>query len=389
MATTRRRTSTAVTEQLQQTPRRFEFFQAVRLLERAAQHLAQEQPFAQVPVALGAPPNRESIRFRAHASLAFRGTDIDQVEVADTISQDAEEAPKQQWQMRVNIFGLFGSNGILPFHMSELVIKRLRQKDRALAEFLDVLNHRSTSLYYQSWHKYRLPVAFERARADSKTQRDLFTQILASLAGLGTSQLEGRLPLPDEALLGYGGQLGRGTPSAPALARILQHYFELPINVEQFIPQWQTLPADMRSRLPNAEHPYGQNNMLGMNVILGRQCWDVQSKFRIRIDELDYAQFVAINPNSAKMQALKAFARFMVGNAYDFDIEICIDRNKIPRIGLGQELKIDGKAIAGSQLMLGWNCSLEQSARESPAEPQLVRILVNSKTTTSSQGNTK
>jgi type VI secretion system protein ImpH len=387
MASARRRTSAAVTEQLQREPQRFDFFQAVRLLERAAQILAQDQrPFAQVPVAMGAPPNRESIRFRANASLAFRGTDIDQVEIADTISQDAEEAPKQQWQVRVNIFGLFGSNGILPFHMSELVIKRLRQKDRALAEFLDVLNHRSTSLYFQSWHKYRLPVAFERSRTDGKQQRDLFSQVLASLAGLGTSQLEDRLPLPDEALLGYGAHLGRGAPSAPTLARILQQYFELPITVEQFIPQWQTLPEDMRSRLPGRDQPQGQNNFLGMNVILGRQCWDVQSKFRIRIAELEYDQFVAINPNSQKMQALKAFARFMVGNEFDFDIEICIDQNKIPRIGLGQELKVDGKTVAGSQLMLGWNCSLDKSARESSATPQLVRILVNSKTATSSQG---
>ncbi len=389
MASTRRRTSSAVTEQLQREPQRFEFFQAVRLLERAALRLARrQQTFAHVPVAMGAPPNRESIRFRANASLAFRGTDIDQIDVADTISQDAEEAPKQQWQVRVNIFGLFGSNGILPFHMSELVIKRLRQKDLALAEFLDVLNHRSTSLYYQAWHKYRLPVAFERARSETRTQRDLFSEVLASLVGLGASTLENRLPLPDDVLLGYGGQLGRGTPSAPTLARILQHYFELPISVEQFIPQWQTLPEDMRSRLPGREQPQGQNNLLGMNVILGRQCWDVQSKFRIRVAELDYPQFVAISPNSPKMQALKAFARFMVGNEFDFDIEISIDQNKIPRIGLGQELKIDGRTVPGSQLMLGWNCSLRKSVRGSPGEPELVRIIVNSQTSTSSQGTT-
>lgn len=383
MASARRRTSLAVTEQLQQEPQRFEFFQAVRLLELAAHHFAETQrAFAQVPVASGAPPNRESIRFRARAGLAFRGADIDQIEIADTISQDAEEAPKQQWQMRINIFGLFGSNGILPFHMSELVIQRLRQKDRALAEFLDVLNHRSTSLYYQSWHKYRLPVVFERVRTDARGQRDLFSQVLASLLGIGTSELENRLPLPDEALLGYGAQLGRGTPSAPSLARILQHYFDLPISVEQFVPQWQTLPVDMRSRLPGGDHPHGQNNFLGMNVILGQQCWDVQSKFRIRIAELEYQQFVDISPNSRKMQALKAFARFMVGNEFDFDIEICIDQNKIPRIGLGQELKIDGKSVAGSQLMLGWNCGLRQTDADRATGPQLVRILVNSKTST-------
>ena len=380
MASARRRTTTALTTQLREQPQRFEFFQAVRLLELAARHYADSgEAFARTPVAQGAPPNRESIRFRASASLAFRGADIDLIDIANTISQEAEEAPAQQWQMRINIFGLFGSTGILPFHMSELVIKRLRQKDRALAEFLDVLNHRAASLYFQSWHKYRLPVVVERSRREGKGQLDLFSQMLASLTGLGTAELQNRLPLPDEALLGVGAQLARGTPSAPALARMLTHYFELPIQVEQFIPQWQSLPEDMRSRLPGDEQPQGQNNILGMNVILGRQCWDVQSKFRIRIAELDYHQFVTISPNSRKMAALKAFTQFMVGTEFDFDIEICIDQNRIPRMGLGQTLSIEGEQIEGSRLMLGWNCGLHQPDTGSSATPQPVRIRVNSR----------
>ena len=82
------------------------------------------EKFARVPVARGAPPNRESIRFQAQASLAFKGADLERVTVDETIEPDDSEAPQKQWQMLVNSFGLFGSNGVLPYHISELVIQR-------------------------------------------------------------------------------------------------------------------------------------------------------------------------------------------------------------------------------------------------------------------------
>lgn len=379
MASARRRKSTAVTQQLQAEPHRFEFFQAVRLLELAARLYAKDgKKFAKVPVGKGAPPNRESIRFRAQASLAFRGADIDRLEIVETIEHDDEEAPQQQWQMLINCFGLFGSNGVLPYHISELVIQRLRQKDRSLANFLDVLNHRSTSLYYQAWHKYRLPVVYERAHREGQNRNDIFSHMLSAVVGLGTEKLNDRLSVPDDVLLGFASQMSRGPPSAPTMARILRHYFELPIEVEQFIGKWQPLPRDMQSRLPGFDAPLGQNNYLGENVILGRECWDIQSKFRIKIAHLDYGQFVGISPQSAKMAALKALVRFMAGTEFDFDIEISIQQNELPRIGLGQTAQIDGIAIEGGELMLGWNSSFAHtSAAQRQHENELIRIRVS------------
>lgn len=378
MASARRRKSLAVTKQLQEEPYRFEFFQAVRLLEMAARLKADEnKKFARVPVAKGAPPNRESIRFRAQASLAFRGADVDRIEITETIEQDDGEAPQKQWQMLINSFGLFGSNGVLPYHMSELVIQRLRQKDRSLANFLDVLNHRSTSLYYQAWHKYRLPVVYERAHRERLNRNDIFSHVLASFIGLGTEKLQERLPIPDDALLGFSGQLSRGTPSAPTMARILEHYFELPINVEQFIGKWQPLPEDMQSRIPGLGVPLGQNNVLGENVILGRHCWDIQSKFRISLSQLTYEQFVSIAPGTNKMKALKALARFMAGTEFDFDIEISIRQCDLPRTGLGQVAKLEGKAIKGGELMLGWNSGLSSKKDSLQDQNRLIQIRVS------------
>ncbi len=374
MATTGWRKNTAVAYQLQKTPARFEFFQAVRLLELTAQwYASQGKKFAKVPVAKSAPPNRESIRFSAQASVAFKGADLEKIAPVTTVETDDESAPQTQWQVLVNIFGLFGSTGVLPFHISELIIKRLRQKDHSLRAFLDVLNHRSTSLYYQAWHKYRLPVAYERSKS-TKSDQDLFSNALAALVGLATPGVNNRMAVPDEAIIGFSGQLAGSTPSAPSLARMLQHYFELPVEVEQFIAQWQSLPQDIQSRLPNQ----AQNNILGRNVILGRQCWELQSKFRIKINDINYEQFIGISPNSSKMAALKAFVRFVVGTEYDFDIEISIHPDQIPQVGLGAVATIGGKPVQGGELMLGWSTNLRKQLVNSD-DQQRIRILVSSK----------
>ena len=380
MASKSRRKNAPVTEQLQSSSGRFEFFQAVRLLELSAQwYNRYGKQFAHVSVAKGAPPNRESVRFKAQASVAFKGSDVDNIAIIETIEHDDESAPRKQWQMLVNIFGLFGSTGVLPFHISELIIKRLRQKDHSLRAFLDVLNHRSTSLYYQAWHKYRLPVAYERAKLN-KSERDLFSHGLAALVGLATPKLENRQAVPDEALMGFSAQLSGPTPSAPTLARMLSHYFELPVEVEQFIGQGQGLPEDIQSRLPN----HAQNNLLGMNVILGRECWEIQSKFRIKITDINYEQFIGISPNSSKMAAMKAFVRFAVGTEYDFDIEISIRPDQIPQVGLGQVALVSGKPVEGGELMLGWSTSLNRPAANDANDSdhghdERIRILVSSK----------
>ena len=66
MASKSRRKNAPVTEQLQSSSGRFEFFQAVRLLELSAQwYNRYGKQFAHVSVAKGAPPNRESVRFKA------------------------------------------------------------------------------------------------------------------------------------------------------------------------------------------------------------------------------------------------------------------------------------------------------------------------------------
>src|SRR5262245_51793239 len=106
-------------------PYRFEFFQAVRLLERlfpervpVGRISEEKQVFA---------PSREIARFRTRVSLLFPPSQIHDL----TRPRDGEEEGEREKppQMEVAFMGLTGPLGVLPNTYTELLIERLRRKD--------------------------------------------------------------------------------------------------------------------------------------------------------------------------------------------------------------------------------------------------------------------
>lgn len=345
MATSRWRQSFTVIERLRREPYRFDFFQAVRLLERAALMAGEE--CAQEPVAGSAPPARELVHFTAQSSLSFVGSDILRLEQRQT--QDTEHAGGElkQWKMEVGFSGLIGSQGVMPYYLTELVLRELREKNTALRDFLDLFNHRHISLLYQAWHKYQLPVNYERQRLRQEREPDLFSQALASLSGLGTSEMRYRMQVPDEALLGMAGHLSRQQCSAAALASMIRHYFGLNVRIEQFSGQWDDLPEDVLCRLPGPEFLQGVNNCLGVNTVLGTQCFQAQNKFRVVVEPMVYEQFMTIAPGSTKLEALKSFIQFSAGVEMDFEISVTLFTGQVVPVQLTDE--------SDYQPLLGWN----------------------------------
>lgn len=343
MATSRRRQSLTVIERLRREPYRFDFFQSVRLLERAA--VMGGDGCAREPIAGSAPPSRELVRFSAQSGLSFNGADVQRLEQRG--GADGKQGELSQWRMEVGFTGLIGSQGVMPYYLTELVLKELREKNTALRDFLDLFNHRHVSLFYQAWHKYQLPVNYERQHLRREREPDLFSHALASLAGLGTSEMRYRMPLPDEALLGMAGHLSRQQCSAAALAGMIRHYFGLDVSIEQFRGQWDDLPEDVLCRLPGPEYPQGVNNCLGTNTVLGTQCFQAQNKFRVVVEPMAYEQFMAIAPGSDKLEALKSFIQFSAGVEMDFEISVTLFTGQVAPAQLSREEAL--------QPLLGWN----------------------------------
>ena len=315
MATESGRADASVADTLFAEGYRFDFFQAVRVLERLYRHRA--------AVGRGARPGDEVVRFQTHPSLAFPPSAIHEV-------KEAKE-PGRPVAMTVAFMGLTGPLGVLPHHYTELILERARQKDSTFRDFLTLFDHRLISLFYRAWEKYRAPIGYEHARTRDEGL-DAVSTCLFDLVGMGTAGLRGRFQaLADESLLYYAGLLGQRPRSATSLQGLLHDYFGVPVQVSQFRGRWLTLSEDGKSRLGRGEHG---GSAVG-SAVLGGRVWDQQAGFRLRVGPLDLAQFHDFLPSGTAFAPLAELARFFVGQELDFDVQLLLRAAEVPRCRLG------------------------------------------------------
>ncbi len=333
---------------LKQSPGEFEFFQAVRLIHKAAHEAAL------YPIGHGVDPKQEALRFHSLAALDFPVNDICEL----------RHNSQGQLTMVVSFLGLTGPSGVLPDHYTELLIQRLYAKDSGLHDFLDLFNHRLLSLFYRSWEKNRFYIGYEQAAL--RKQRDAFSQMIASLIGLGTPYLRERLAVADEALLHYAGFFARLPRSAVMLESMLQGYFKLAIKVEQFQGAWLQLAEHESSRLPSSLNPNGNYAQLGINTMLGRRVWDVQHRFRLTLGPLNYHQFNESLPSGKLLKPLVELTRFYVGTHLSFTIQLCLKAEDVPYCSLAKN----------SPRRLGWNTWLKNRPFQQAAEDAIITKFV-------------
>lgn len=367
MSTAGRRKNTSVIQGLLSRPFDYSFKQAVRLLERAAAFYSGNGPsFSKNPVARYTPPSSEVVRFHSNQSLSFPSAEI------SGIDDQQSQSGTNQWHMQVNFMGLTGSNGILPYHYSELVLKRLKIKDKSMMSFFDLFNHRLVSLFFQASVKYSLPLEHERRKlhALSGAEGDHPTKILMALIGLGTNGLSQRLYTKDDSLLYYSGLLTKKVRTSTGLKQIIYNHFSIPVQIKEFIGQWQELINDVRTRLPGFVIPRGQNNQLGKSVMLGRKGWFAQGKIQIILGPLTAQQLHTFAPGTSTLKALNEIVKLYINFEHDYDFVMRIRRSDLP--GATQLFR-------AKPPILSWNTWLTANRNHSEAGNSIVDIPVSAR----------
>jgi type VI secretion system protein ImpH len=306
-------------EVLREDPCSFEFFQAVTLLQRLGRN--------RVPVGRFSNPDDEAVRFSVNSSLAFPASQIQQLEWPDS-------GPPR---MTVNFMGLSGPQGVLPYCYSEFILERLRAKDRTFLDFIDMFHHRMISFFHRAWEKYRFPVTYLLG------DEDRFTHRLLDLIGIGTSGLQERQAVPDEALLHYVGLLGMQSRSATALEQILSDYFEVPVEVEQFVGAWYRLDPASQSCVEDGD---SDGECLGVGVVVGDEVWDQQSRVRVKLGPMPLSRYLDFLPEGSAHEPLRALTRFFSNDEFDFEVELILKRDQVPACEVGSQ----GEAAP----QLGW-----------------------------------
>lgn len=347
MAAQSGREDTPLAKVLFDEPYRFDFFQAVRLLERIYPE--------RVPVGREGDPLREVIRFRTIAKLGFPPSQLYDIKRTNG-TQARPEPGASPLEMFIAFMGLTGPLGVLPTHYTELLMERARYKDTAMWSFFDLFTHRMVSLFYRAWEKHRFPIAYERG------EHDRFTEYLFDLIGMGTEGLRGeRAGVPDQALVFYGGLILQQPHSASAVEQILADYFGAPAKMEQFAGQWLKLEEQDWTRIGAA------NNQLGVSTVAGTRVWDTQSKFRMKFGPLTLKKFTAFLPSGSAFKPAAKLLRYIVGTDFDFDIQLILNAKEVPSCILTTR--------ARRKPMLGWSTWLK--TRPFTADDDQVVLAVN------------
>ena len=353
MPTPQRRRNPGVIQQLLDEPYRFEFFQAVRLLER---WYMQRNPAMRAGDVV-----TSRLRFRNSLCLSFppgeitslTGVNKDGVRLAPSISQDGARPSShidllEKIEITPAFFGLLGGQGVLPLIYTEIIAGREHvERDFAAREFLDIFTNRATALFYSAWKKYRLPF-----RSESDRSSHYMPQLLA-LAGLGNVALRDRLAggkvgnlhtvvttsavVYDESIAFYASAVGHRPVSAVYLQHVLSDYFKVDVAIEQFVGKWFTQPAEQRTVLG------GLNVQLGVTAMAGARIWQRDLCMCIRIGALRKKEFTAFLPSGKKANALETLLTLLTGITLEYEVRLilCKDDVVTTALGSGNQLGLD------------------------------------------------
>lgn len=311
-------------------PGAFDFYQAVRLLEREAG--------GGVSPGDGADPAAEPVRFRAANDFAFPP--------ADLVSVRGE--PGRQPEMTVAFLALGGAQGPLPVPLAVRVQDRLSDNDTATRDFLDLFHHRLVSLAYRIGRRTR-PVLQEVPPEETET-----AGYLRALVGLGTPGLRGRLPgVDDRALLARAGLLAHEVRSQAGLQGLLADHFGVPVDVEPLVGRWLAIPVDQRTRIGRT----GGSRTLGSDAVLGARWHDPAAAVGIRLGPMGiglYRAFLPADPmtgdpaDGRALVELRELVRFYAGVETDFVLTLVLRAAEVPRARLTA-------ARTAKSARLGWS----------------------------------
>jgi len=321
MADTDRTATHDLIDLLRREPYRFDFFEALRLIEchyADKPRLGKSVKAADDPVRLAQQPELEF----APSTLA-------------SFTLGADGFPPR---LSARFLGLFGPNGPLPLHLTEYARERIRHHgDRTFSRFADVFHHRMLCLFYRAWANAQPTVNHDRPESDR------FAAYLGSLFGIGVPSVQNRDAMPDRAKLYFTGLLAGQTQHPEGLRSLIGHFFGVSVSIREFVGEWMEIATQEQSRLGVSPH----SASLGLSVVVGARVWGCQHKFRVVLGPMDLDQYRALLPGGASLVELIAIVRNYAGDELVWDLNLVLRYQEVP------SLRLDGGAQLGWTSWLG------------------------------------
>jgi len=311
---------------------KYDFFQAVRLLELLYPD--------KKPVGEWFSPENEVVRFKPRVSLDFPGSNLYELL---PISENNEHNNT----LIVTFMRLAGLQAPLPMVYAKWIMDREREGDTAFEDFINIFNHRIISLLYKTYKKHSF--FFE-------TKDFSISRCVAAISGLKNTDHDTELY---NELLPYAEIFSQQNRSMTGLEMLLSNYFNIKVKGKQFCLKRYLIPEEYQSTIGFN----GKYQVLGKNLRLGKTFISCKNNFELIITISSIRNYLQLLPIFKKFLILCQTIRLYVKSELDFDIifQVSItneDFNKIKKyekiFGLGKIVK--NKAKLGTRL--GWTSFL-------------------------------
>lgn len=159
-------------------------------------------------------PRMEKFRLGQTPTMTFAPREIAQVSWQDG-----------RLHLSLYSLGLWGPNGPLPLHYTELALNRSESRhDPTLVHFSNIFHHRWLTQFWQAWRS-----AQSAGGGLDKPEHDRFAFYIASLSGQDLRE-SAESPLSDHVRLAASAHLVRESRNPDGLAATLAHYFSVPLR---------------------------------------------------------------------------------------------------------------------------------------------------------------
>lgn len=295
---TAERTSNAHLTLLHQQGEELNFYQAIRVLERAL-------------------PEGDALRFAVVNCEAFHPNFI--AAIRRHVQADNSKITK----VDVNGFGILGMQGPLPTCFSEL-LRFAQVKGQEGAEspeaFLDVFHDRLLELLYDI-KKQLNPMLFNQV-----PEEHLLFTLFSSISGLSMQST----PVKSDRLAQFAPILANRRVDYSHLVQLLRQAFDCEVEVTPNQGGWCKLPQSMQAKLVSGTGEHG-GIRLGQGLGVGQHYWDNQVAIAVNLNVPDIETCYDLLPSGQQHNKLQTLLTFLSDGRYRFYISLEIDWSAIPK----------------------------------------------------------
>lgn len=307
MSAAQRISQASVIDTLFSEPAAFEFFQAVRLLQRYLKHTKR----------IGAEKAlNDFIQFNATLSLAFQKSELGSLVACEN---------NTGYLLIPSMIGLTGNLGALPLIYTQKLNTSSWAKKHGSTVFLDLFNNRLINLFYKASIQYNLPLLAELK------QDKHYLECIHALTGISPRPSISNNQLVSQVLAEFGGLLQGQMLNAESIQQLLTAVLKQSVVIHQFIPEWFVIPAESRNYL-SAPHI-----QLGINTFCGERVKQIDSKIQIEIGPLDYNSYLKFLPNGEFNIILRQILKKIISFTTHIEILLVIDKEQVRNIQLNDK----------------------------------------------------